>query len=319
MIGRSTLRERKRANIHQSKKVWHQKTARINRDRDILQIMKVLLGQLSPQLGDKERNIHKMKEAVEGRGADLALFGETFLTGYMCRKDFSRLAETTDGKSVRAISKVAERNGTHIIFGMPELDEKTKVVFNSLVLVSPDERTQVYRKLHLATFGPFEEALYFGRGNEVRLFETSIGRIGPLICFDIFFPELSKVYALQGADMIAHISASPSWSRSMFEKVLPARAIENTVFALYCNLVGTELNVVFHGGSKVIGPRGDEKAKGEYFEEDLVECEIDLKEIPPTRQMRPTIRDTRFDVLRKIEEFDPLGNERKRGRAGHTR
>lgn len=265
--------------------------------------MRILLGQLAPELGNKDRNIQRMKEAVEGKDVDVAFFGELFLTGYMCRSDFTRLAEPIGGDSVEALKKVSEDNGTHIMFGMPELDEKTKTIYNSAVLVSPNEDTQVYRKLHLATFGPFEEQLYFGRGTELPLFETDVGRIGPIICFDTFFPELSKYYALKGADLIACISAGPSSSKPMFETVLPARAVENTVFVLYCNLVGTELNVVFHGGSFVVGPRGDEKAKGKYYEEDIIECEIDLKELPASREARPTIRDTRFDVLSRIREF----------------
>jgi predicted amidohydrolase len=267
--------------------------------------MKVLLGQLAPELGDKEKNIGKIRGALEDRDVDLALFGELFLTGYMVRADTTRLAEPIDGGSVNAVKEIANSTGTHILFGMPELDEKTKVIYNSAVLVSPNGEANVYRKLHLATFGPFEEQLYFGRGRELPLFETSIGRIGAIICFDSFFPELSKVYALQGADIIACISGSPSSSRPMFEAVLPARAVENTVFVLYCNLVGTELNMVYHGGSFVVGPRGDEKAKGKYYEEDLIECEIDLGELPASREARPTIRDTRFDVLKEIEGFGP--------------
>jgi predicted amidohydrolase len=267
--------------------------------------MKILLGQLAPELGDKEKNIHRIRETVAGREADLAFFGELFLTGYMCRSNFARLAEPIDGSSVKEISSISRETGTHIMFGMPELDERTRTIYNSAVLASPNGETQVYRKLHLATFGPFEEQLYFGRGDELPIFETGIGRIGPIICFDTFFPELSKYYALEGADLIACISAGPSSSKPMFETVLPARAVENTVFVLYCNLVGTELNVVFHGGSFVVGPRGDEKAKGMYYEEDIIECEIDLSELPASREARPTIRDTRFDVLRKIEGFGP--------------
>ncbi len=305
MIGRSTLRERNNPKSHPSKKGLASQTARIKKDRSILRSMKLLLGQLSPELGDKEKNVEKMKQTVEGREADLAFFGELFLTGYMCRGEFTRLAESVDGESVRVMSKISEENNTHIMFGMPELDEKTKIIYNSSVLVSPNGKTQVYRKLHLATFGPFEEQLYFGKGSELQLFETGIARIGPIICFDTFFPELSKYYALKGADMIACISAGPSSSKPMFETVLPARAVENTVFVLYCNLVGTELNMVFHGGSFVVGPRGDEKAKGKYYEEDIIECEIDLKELPASREARPTIRDTRFDVLSKIQEFAP--------------
>lgn len=283
--------------------IWN--TIRIKKGADILSLMKVLLGQLAPELGEKEKNVGKMKGALEGRDVDLALFGELFLTGYMVRTDTARLAETIDGESVSAVKDIASSSGAHILFGMPELDEKTKVVYNSAVLVTPKRETRVYRKLHLATFGPFEEQLYFGRGKDLCPFQTDIGSIGPIICFDSFFPELSKVYALQGADIIACISGSPSSSRPMFEAVLPARAIENTIFVLYCNLVGTELNMVYHGGSFVIGPRGDEKAKGKYYEEDLIECDIDLGELPASREARPTIRDTRFDVLRKIEGFGP--------------
>lgn len=265
--------------------------------------MKILLGQLAPELGDKLENIRKIERTLNGRKAEIALFGELFLTGYMCRSDFIRLAETIEGDSVEALRKISKDSGTHIMFGMPELDEKTKVIYNSAVLISPDGKTQVYRKLHLATFGPFEEQLYFGKGKDLPIFETDVGRIGPIICFDTFFPELSKYYALKGADLIACISASPSSSRPMFENVLPSRAVENTVFVLYCNLVGTELNMVFHGGSLVIGPRGDEKARAKYYEEDVIECEIDLKELPASREARPTIRDTRFDVLSRIQEF----------------
>ncbi len=290
---------------NQLKKFAIGNTIRIKKGTDILSLMKVLLGQLAPELGEKEKNIEKMRKAVEGKEIDLALFGELFLTGYMIRTDTARLAEPIDGESVKAVKEIAGSSGSHILFGMPELDEKTKVVYNSAVLVSPEGGASVYRKLHLATFGPFEEQLYFGKGKELPLFETDIGRIGPLICFDSFFPELSKVYALKGADIIACISGSPSSSRPMFETVLPARAVENTVFVLYCNLVGTELNMVYHGGSFIIGPRGDEKVKGKYYEEDLIECDIDLGEIPASREARPTIRDTRFDVLREIEGFGP--------------
>jgi predicted amidohydrolase len=157
--------------------------------------------------------------------------------------------------------------------------------------------------LHLANFGPFEEHLYFGRGNELPVFETKFGKIGMLICFDCFFPELSKIYALKGADILVCISASPSTTRIFFEKVIVSRAIENTVFFTYTNLVGTELNMVYWGGNTVIGPRGDVKAKGEYFKEDTVTCEINLKELSTAREFRPTIRDTRMELFAELQKL----------------
>jgi predicted amidohydrolase len=164
--------------------------------------------------------------------------------------------------------------------------------------------------LHLANFGPFEEHLYFAKGVEAPVFDTSFGKVGMLICFDCFFPELSKIYALKGADLLLCISASPSTTRIYFEKVMVARAIENTVFFTYTNLVGTELNMTYWGGNTVVGPRGDVKAKGEYFKEQNVQCDLDLKELTTAREFRPTIRETRMELffeLKRLLEKDVRG------------
>ena len=171
-----------------------------------------------------------------------------FLTGYMARDEFSRLAEPRDGPSVNRVAKIAEEHGSSIVFGMPERDASTRHLYNASVLVTPRGDAHVYRKIHPANFGPFEEELYFGRGTDLTLVPTPLGRIGLLICYDTFFPELAKAYALEGADVLAIISASPSTSKQFFDRILPARAIENAIFVLYFNLVGTELNMVSQGG-----------------------------------------------------------------------
>lgn len=270
--------------------------------------MNLALAQLSPVLGDKEKNLDIMEEAVKNSGSDLVVFGELFLTGYMCRDNLTKLAEPLDGASVKRITGIAKEYGTHIVFGMPERSKEVSgQLFNSAVLIYPSERVERYRKLHLANFGPFEEHLYFARGGELPVFDTDFGKIGMLICFDCFFPELSKIYTLKGADMLVCISASPSSTRIFFEKVIVARAIENTIFFTYTNLVGTELNMVFWGGNTVIGPRGDEKAKGEYFKEGIVACEIDLKETNVARDYRPTIRETRMELFNELKKL--LKNE----------
>lgn len=269
--------------------------------------MKITLAQLAPVLGDKKKNIELIKTTVEKSDSDLVVFAELFLTGYMVRDNLTYLAEPLTGESVSEIAKIAEEHNTHIIFGMPERDSDVHGLFyNSSVLVYPNERVEAYRKLHLANFGPFEEHLYFAKGMEVPVFDTSFGKVGMLICFDCFFPELSKIYALKGADLLVAISASPSTTRIYFEKVMVSRAIENTIFFTYTNLVGTELNMVYWGGNTVVGPRGDEKAKGEYFKEQTVDCEIDFKEITTAREFRPSIRETRmelfFELQRLLEE-----------------
>jgi predicted amidohydrolase len=273
--------------------------------------LKLALVQLPCILGEKEKNLEIIKSAVKESDSDIVVFGELFLTGYMCRDNLTKLAEPLDGPSVKKIADIAREYDTHIIFGMPECDSDKKGLFyNSSLLVYPNEEVGSYRKMHLANFGPFEEHLYFGTGVNLPVFETRFGKIGMLICFDCFFPEVSKIYALKGADILVCISASPSTTRTFFEKVIEARAIENAIFFTYTNLVGTELNMVYWGGNTVIGPRGDIKAKGEYFKEEIVKCEINLKDLSTAREFRPTLRDTRlelFSELQKLLEDDVRG------------
>ncbi|UCE36831.1 MAG: carbon-nitrogen hydrolase family protein [Thermoplasmata archaeon] len=266
--------------------------------------MKLTLAQQFCALGDKKTNLDKIENVVKTSDSDIVVFGELFLSGYMCRDNLTKLAEPLDGPSAMQVARIAKEYDTHIVFGMPEKAmEPEGLYYNSSVLVYPNEEVGCYRKLHLANFGPFEEHQYFGYGNELPVFETKIGKIGMLICFDCFFPEVSKIYALKGADILVCISASPSTTRPFFEKVIVSRAIENTIFFTYTNLVGTELNMVYWGGNTAIGPRGDVKAKGEYFKEDVVKCDIDLKELSTAREFRPTIRDTRMELFSELQRL----------------
>jgi predicted amidohydrolase len=262
--------------------------------------MKTVLAQLDPVLHDKERNLRKLAKVVTETEADLVLVGELYLTGYMARDALAPLAEPIDGPSVNAVRKIAEEHTVHIVFGMPEREPGTRRIYNTSVLVAPDGKVAAYRKVYPANFGPFEEGLYFARGDGLTLVETKLGKVGLLICYDTFFPELAKAYALEGADLLAIISAGPANSKPFFDRILPARAIENTVFVLYANLVGTELNIVFQGGSQAIGPRGEDLGKAKDFKEDTIVAEVDLRDVKTARAFRPTLRDTRKDMWETV-------------------
>lgn len=264
----------------------------------------IALVQMAPQLGDKAHNLAIVERAIKSTDAGVLVFPEMFLTGYTLRDRFPEMAEDMDGPSVRKLVELARDNERWLIVGMPERDdEHTGVLYNSALIASPDAEPETYRKMVLANFGPFEENLYFARGNKMPLFDTPVGKMGIEICFDLFFPEISKVYALEGADIICCISASPSVTREYFEKIMLARAIENTTFVAYCNLIGTEQNMTFWGGNQVVGPRGNIKAGGKPFVEGLVKAEIDLSELEVARQFRPTIRETRQDIMERMGEF----------------
>lgn len=268
--------------------------------------MKAALVQLAPVLQDKEKNLKKIEKAVAKARADLLLAGELYLTGYMARDAFARLAEPLDGPSVQAAARIAAEHGTHLLFGMPEREPGTRRLYNTSVLVAPDGKVASYRKAYPANFGPFEEGLYFGRGSELTLARTKLGKIGLLICYDAFFPELAKAYALKGADLLAVISAAPATSKPFFDRILPARAIENALFVLYANLVGTQLNVVFQGGTQAIGPRGEDLGKAKDFEEGTVLAEVDLRDLKTARAFRPTLRDTRKEFWEPVAPTLPV-------------
>lgn len=253
--------------------------------------MKILLAQLEPKVGDKQANIAKMERIIGKHAPDLAMFGELYLSGYMARDRWRTLAETIPGPATQSTLKIAKEHSTHIIFGMPERDTRAKLLYNTAVLAAPDGTIEKYRKIHLATFGPFEEGVYFARGRDAKVVETKLGKIGLMICFDTFLPELARILSLQGADILAVISAAPNTSKHFFDKVLPARAIENAVFVLYCNLVGTELNLVFAGGTQAIGPRGETIASAKDYREDIVVADIEVADLIPARNARATLRD----------------------------
>lgn len=265
---------------------------------------KIALVQVQPRLGDKSHNIELIERSICSTDAEVLAFSEMFLTGYTLRDRYQELAEGMDGPSVRKLDALAKKHGRWLIVGMPELDpDRSGIIYNSALVLSPDSEPETYRKMVLANFGPFEEDLYFARGNRMPIFETPVGRMGIEICFDIFFPEITKLYALEGADIVVCISASPSVTREYFEKLLPARAIENTIFIAYANLVGTEQNMTFWGGNQLIGPRGNQKAGGKPFIEGIVKAEVDLSELEVARQFRPTLRETRQDLMEKLGEF----------------
>lgn len=277
--------------------------------RDVVKdTVRVKLVQAAPKLGDVAANVKKMGEWLSRAETDLALFGELYLSGYMCRDQFPLLAEPADGPAVAAVMKVAQEHGCDVLFGFPELEPNSGAIYNSAGLATAGGRLEVYRKIYPANFGTFQELEYFKPGEELKVVPSQAGRLGMMICYDSFFPEVAKALALRGAEILGVISAGPATSKPFFDKVLVSRAIENTAFVLYSNLVGTELNVVFAGGTQAIGPRGDELGRAEDYKEGAVDVELRPADISVARRFRPTLRDTRRDILEKLARSSPLDN-----------
>ncbi|MFO8109307.1 MAG: carbon-nitrogen hydrolase family protein [Thermoplasmata archaeon] len=256
--------------------------------------MKAIFVQKKHILGNKEHNLDIVLNTASNTDTELLIFPEMFLTGYTLGDKIWELAEVIPGPSSEKISKVSVEKDVTIVCGMPEKElPGYGRLFNSALVTTPDGGINSYRKIHLPNFGPFQDKRYFESGGLPELIDTPVGKIGLIICYDIFFPELSKYYAMNGADMIICISASPSTTRVFFEKVMFARAIENTCYLLYSNLIGREEQMMFWGGAAAVSPKGTIITKVPYFEESLQAVEMHNElDIAKSRRGRPALDDT---------------------------
>lgn len=263
--------------------------------------MRVAIISMRPKLGDKKANLLKMENYIKKTKADMYIFGEMALTGYGLKDEHRDAAEKVDGPSITQLKKIAQKKKCYIVFGMPLKDDIIEgLIHNSAIFIHPDGKADTYNKWFLPTAGPFEEKIFFDEGEELKVCDTKFGKIGLIICYDIYFPELCRAYSLLGVDIIICLSAAPSVNRKYFETLIPARAVENTLFIIYVNIVGTQENLVFWGGSQIYDPLANLLVKAPYFKESIKTCEIDLKQLKIARANRPVLRDIRPEIYEDI-------------------
>lgn len=270
---------------------------------------KIALAQISCRQADKKANLNEIKKTVvkaKRQGAKLVIFPELSLTGYVVRDQIYELAERIPGPSTKIMEDVAKKNDIYVVFGMPEISDKTEATLhNSAVLIGPEGFIGKYHKMYLPTHSIFEEKRYFRPGYRTAVFDTDLGKLGFIICYDIYFPEVTRLTRLKGAQLIVCISASPGIRRTFFETLTMARAIENTAFLAFVNMAGIEDGLQFWGGSRLVGPNGRTLVKAKYDEDDFVMGEVNYADIRPIEAFIPTLRDLRpelFDELKQRAE-----------------
>ncbi len=212
---------------------------------------------------------------------DLIVFPELSLSGYECGQDFYQLAETVDGPSMRAMQEVAADYHVHVIFGFPERDplDIGKIYNVSALINDHGQLVGVYRKVHLFD----TEQRYFTPGNAYPVFQTKIGTIGLMICYDTFFPEVARTLALKHADLIA---ISTNWERPRiddWELCVRARALDNIIPIVAANRIGFDRQLDFFGHSKIIGPLGNVLASLDVEQAGYLQATIDYEK---TRRLR---------------------------------
>jgi 5-aminopentanamidase len=235
--------------------------------------MRIAVGQVSASLGNKSKNIDKIRTATQTAAAwnvDLLVLPELFLTGYNVGSRIKDLAETRTGPSLGTIGEIARNAGCAIAVGFPELSGKK--FFNSSALFDAQGNlTAVYRKIHL--FGPFEKQL-FSVGDELIVARLGDRLVGMAICYDIEFPEFARELKRSGADIIIVPTANMAPYFEVPTTFLRARALENGVFVAYANLCGSEGELHYTGLSGIIGPDGLDLARAGSHGEALLLAEL---------------------------------------------
>ncbi|KUO80446.1 MAG: nitrilase [Vulcanisaeta sp. JCHS_4] len=259
-------------------------------------MLRVHLLQYGSKLGDVEFNLDRLIKAMNklcvGDGADVIVTPELYLPGYMSRDMFFQIAEPISGRTISRLVLEARRRNCHVIAGFAERNNETHVLYNTAVAVGPDGVLAVYRKRHLPSYGVFDEYRYFGIGKgDIPVININGHRVGIAICYDAFYPEVSRVMMLKGAEVHVYISAAPDMSRLHFETFMVARALENVAYTVYVNTVGQYDGLGFFGGSHVVNPLGNVLVKAKYYEEDVKSVEIEPSDVVNYRSHRPILKD----------------------------
>ncbi len=269
--------------------------------------VKIALAQFPCRVGNKKYNVKRIAEFVKRakkESVELIVFPEMSLTGYATRDLSYELAEEIPGTSTEEIERIARKAEVYIVHGMPERSlAGNTILYNTAVLTGPKGYIGKYRKLFLPTHSVFEEKRYYRIGYQTPIFETDFGKLGIMICYDLFFPEVGRILRLQGAKLLICISASPTVRKTAFETLTKARAIENTCFVAWANLVGFENGLQFWGGSHIINPSGSLVAKAKYDIEDLVFGNINYEDLASVETFVPTIRDIRPELYTALQDL----------------
>jgi predicted amidohydrolase len=246
---------------------------------------------------DKQKNLEKIFSFIDqaaAQGVNLIVFPETSLQGYLhnmvgidSMEDFAYQhmnAETVPGgESVKAIIAKAKAKKIHVVFGMVEQDEeRCDKIYNAAVLVGPEGYIGKYRKAHQI----IDELHVYTPGEEWPVFNTAVGRIGMLVCYDKTFPESARELALKGAEILTMPTAfslmtpgadyNTDYMKYVYDLYDKVRAVENGCFFISSNHFGKEGKGEYFGFSRIVAPTGMALAEV-GFKEGMAIAEVDVR------------------------------------------
>lgn len=275
----------------------------------------VALAQIKPKLGCVADNLGMVETAVE-RGirekAGLVLLPELALTGYFLKDLVPEVALSLDSPEIKKLVELSRH--ISIAFGFVEASPDYRF-FNSALYLEGGEIRHLHRKVYLPTYGLFDEQRYLAHGERFRAFDSRFGRMGLLICEDMWHLSAPYILAMDGASTLLCLSSSPGrgvtsdeslGSTAAWQKLTTTTAMFLNCRVLYCNRVGYEDGVNFWGGSESVAPCGEVVVRGKILEEDFVLTRIEEGALRRERIFSPMMRDENLFItmkeLRRIEK-----------------
>ncbi len=278
---------------------------------------RIAVAQIDVRVGDVDHNLNlhvKYARDAIAKNARIIIFPELSLTGYSLRDLVYDVTQTTYRDNPNFNELLSLSKDIYIIAGGVEETRRFKL-HNAAFLFAGGKMQVIHRKIYLPTYGMFEENRYFLPGTSVRSFDTPAGRWGTLICEDFWHLAMPYLIALDGADIIAGLAASPTrlgGDQSGEPAVAEVNMEHHKTYArllssyvIFCNRVGFEDGISFWGGSCIIGPDGTIVEQAPFFDDAVIYADILQNEIKHARRNSRHALDERPEfVMKELERID---------------
>ncbi len=268
----------------------------------MMRTLRLALAQMNPTVGDLDGNARKIVDLISearGLGADLVAFPEMAITGYPAEDLLFKPSFIHDNlEAMRRV--VAASEDIAVIVGFVDSDTD---IHNACAVAYRGELAGVYHKIHLPTYGVFDEDRYFKPGTVCPVYTINGVKVGVNICEDIWYPTGPiSVQRDAGAEVIVNINASPYHAGKLAyrERMVATRATDHELYVAYLNTVGGQDELVFDGGSLIFDQTGELIARGRMFQEDMVIADLDVDAVFRSRLHDPRPRKEKQAILREV-------------------
>jgi predicted amidohydrolase len=275
-----------------------------------VQPLRIALAQVAPRLGELEVNLarhHELIGAARDGGAGLVVFPELGLTGYLLQDLAAEVSMRLDDPRLAALAAETAGGLSAVVSFVEESADHR--LFIAAALLEEGEVRHVHRKLHLPTYGLFDERRFFAPGDMLRAVPSRLGvGVGLAVCEDFWHLSTPQVLALDGAQILVNVSSSPGrdlaatnetglGTAGSWRGLMRTYAQLTTSFVVFCNRVGVDESFSFWGGSEVISPTGSAVFSAPMFDEGLFFADIDLADVRRERISLPLLRDERPELV----------------------